>query len=72
MLDTAGIHHVNVVGADQVLEACRQCPEVRVLVYTSTYNVVFGGQRIINGTEEKLEYLPDNKHPDQYGAGPGR
>ena len=44
MLDTAGIHHVNVAGADQVLEACRQCPSVRLLVYTSTYNVVFAGQ----------------------------
>ena len=29
------------------------------LVYTSTYNVVFAGQEIING--DHLEILPDNK-----------
>ncbi|KAJ8318879.1 hypothetical protein KUTeg_003970 [Tegillarca granosa] len=35
------------------------------LVYTSTYNVVFGGQEICDG-DESLPYLPLNQHPDHY------
>lgn len=35
------------------------------LVYTSTYNVVFGGQEIRNG-DSTLPYLPANKHVDHY------
>jgi len=42
-----------------VLTAC-QTEGVSRLVYTSTYNVVFGGQEIING-DESLPYLPLNK-----------
>lgn len=35
------------------------------LVYTSTYNVVFGGQEIRNG-DSTLPYLPADKHVDHY------
>lgn len=38
------------------ISACCTCGVAR-LVYTSTYNVVFGGQVIINGNES-LPYLP--------------
>ena len=31
------------------------------LVYTSTYNVVFGGQEIRNGDESTISYLPLDK-----------
>lgn len=37
---------------------------VERLVYTSTYNVVFGGQVIRNG-DETLPYLPDEKVSQQ-------
>ena len=39
-----------------LLVAC-QSEAVGRLVYTSTYNVVFGGQEIVNG-DESLPYLP--------------
>ena len=38
---------------------CVKCGVTR-LVYTSTYNVVFGGQEIKNG-DESLPYLPTDK-----------
>ena len=38
------------------------------LVYTSTYNVVFGGQEIRNG--DHLEILPDHKVTDLYTVEP--
>ncbi|KAK3232886.1 hypothetical protein CYMTET_56790 [Cymbomonas tetramitiformis] len=37
------------------------------LVYTSTYNVVFGGVPISNGSE-LLPYYPAEKHVDKYSA----
>ena len=41
------------------LAGCVECGVIR-LVYTSTYNVVFGGQEIKNG-DESLPYLPTDK-----------
>ena len=41
------------------LAGCVECGVTR-LVYTSTYNVVFGGQEIKNG-DESLPYLPTDK-----------
>lgn len=49
---------VNVINA-----ACSQ--NVKALVYTSTYNVVFGGDVIRNG-DETLPYFPLFKHADHY------
>lgn len=42
-----------------VTTACVRCGATR-LVYTSTYNVVFGGQEIRNG-DQSLPYLPLDK-----------
>ncbi|XP_036896214.1 short-chain dehydrogenase/reductase family 42E member 1 [Sturnira hondurensis] len=58
------IEEVNVGGTDNILQACRQRGVPR-LVYTSTFNVVFGGQVIRNG-DESLPYLPLHLHPDHY------
>ncbi|XP_053126411.1 short-chain dehydrogenase/reductase family 42E member 1 isoform X2 [Hemicordylus capensis] len=58
------IEDVNVKGTENVIEACRRTGVPR-LVYTSTYNVVFGGQVIENG-DESLPYLPLHLHPDHY------
>lgn len=58
------IQEVNVGGTDNVLRACRRRGVPR-LVYTSTFNVVFGGQVIRNG-DESLPYLPLHLHPDHY------
>ncbi|XP_055477172.1 short-chain dehydrogenase/reductase family 42E member 1 isoform X2 [Psammomys obesus] len=58
------IEAVNVGGTDNVLRACLERGVPR-LVYTSTFNVVFGGQVIRNG-DESLPYLPLHLHPDHY------
>lgn len=58
------IEAVNVRGTHNVLKACVE-HRVPRLVYTSTFNVVFGGQVIENG-DESLPYLPLHLHPDHY------
>ncbi|KAM6223809.1 short-chain dehydrogenase/reductase family 42E member 1 [Rhynchocyon petersi] len=63
-LDRRLIEEVNIGGTDNILWACRRWAVPR-LVYTSTFNVVFGGQVIING-DESLPYLPLHLHPDHY------
>ncbi|KAJ7311864.1 hypothetical protein JRQ81_006179 [Phrynocephalus forsythii] len=63
-LNRKRIEDVNVRGTENVVRACRNTG-VPKLVYTSTYNVVFGGQVIENG-DESLPYLPLHLHPDHY------
>lgn len=58
------IEEVNVRGTENVIQACLKNGVPR-LVYTSTFNVVFGGQVIENG-DESLPYLPLHLHPDHY------
>ncbi|KAM3624770.1 uncharacterized protein V6R79_001364 [Siganus canaliculatus] len=58
------IEAVNVQGTQNILKACVEHGVPR-LVYTSTFNVVFGGQVIENG-DESLPYLPLDLHPDHY------
>jgi len=55
---------VNVRGTENILKACLS-EGVCGLVYTSTYNVVFGGQEIIDG-DESLPYFPLHQHVDHY------
>ena len=45
-----------------ILPSTSACKDngVECLVYTSTYNVIFGGQVIENG-DESLPYLPQHK-----------
>ncbi|XP_064168906.1 short-chain dehydrogenase/reductase family 42E member 1 [Anguilla rostrata] len=63
-LDRRLIEEVNVGGTEHVIAAC-VANGVPRLVYTSTFNVVFGGQVIKNG-DESLPYLPLDLHPDHY------
>uniref|UniRef100_UPI00398F4570 short-chain dehydrogenase/reductase family 42E member 1 isoform X1 n=1 Tax=Pristiophorus japonicus TaxID=55135 RepID=UPI00398F4570 len=58
------IDDINVKGTEHVIQACLKNGIPRLL-YTSTYNVVFGGQVIKNGNES-LPYLPLHLHPDHY------
>ncbi|XP_019850393.1 PREDICTED: short-chain dehydrogenase/reductase family 42E member 1-like [Amphimedon queenslandica] len=64
MFDKKMIESVNIQGTRNVIETCIK-NGVESLVYTSTYNVVFCGQKIINGTES-LPYYPLDKHVDHY------
>ncbi|KAL7978966.1 hypothetical protein Chor_001269 [Crotalus horridus] len=63
-LNPKRIEEVNVKGTDNIIETCRKVG-ISKLVYTSTYNVVFGGQVIENG-DESWPYLPLHLHPDHY------
>ncbi|XP_078318967.1 short-chain dehydrogenase/reductase family 42E member 1-like [Crassostrea virginica] len=63
-LNTKLIEAVNIQGTENVIQACFK-HQIKRLVYTSTYNVIFGGQEIRDG-EESLPYLPLNQHPDHY------
>lgn len=63
-LNRSLIEAVNIQGTQNVLKACTEHGVPR-LVYTSTFNVVFGGQVIENG-DESLPYLPLHLHPDHY------
>ncbi|TSK38384.1 Thrombospondin type-1 domain-containing protein 4 [Bagarius yarrelli] len=58
------IEEVNIQGTENVIQACINLNVPR-LVYTSTFNVVFGGQVIKKG-DETLPYLPLHLHPDHY------
>ncbi|BFZ17471.1 hypothetical protein BsWGS_20510 [Bradybaena similaris] len=58
------IETVNIGGTETVLKACLE-NDITRLVYTSTYNVIFGGQEIKNG-DESLPYLTDDKFTDHY------
>lgn len=58
------IEEVNIGGTENVLRACLENGVTR-LVYTSTYNVVYGGLQIVNG-DESLPYLADDKFTDHY------
>ncbi|XP_055331346.1 short-chain dehydrogenase/reductase family 42E member 1-like isoform X2 [Paramacrobiotus metropolitanus] len=65
MLNKRLIEEVNVGGIKNVLAAIVKA-NVGSLVYTSTYNTVFGGQEIINGDEATQPFLPLHLHPDHY------
>ncbi|XP_064095954.1 short-chain dehydrogenase/reductase family 42E member 1-like [Macrobrachium nipponense] len=55
---------VNVTGTRTIIAAATEA-KVQALVYTSTYNVVFGGQQIKNG-DESLPYFPLHEQSDHY------
>lgn len=63
-LNQSLIEEVNVGGTENVLRVCQRRGVPR-LVYTSTYNVIFGGQVIRNG-DESLPYLPLHLYTDHY------
>ncbi|CAM6123223.1 unnamed protein product [Calypogeia fissa] len=65
MLQTRQIDEVNLDGTCNVLDCCLTCGIER-LVYTSTSNVVFGGDEIKNG-HEAMPYYPLDQHVDPYG-----
>ncbi|CAD5123759.1 unnamed protein product [Dimorphilus gyrociliatus] len=64
MLNKELIRRVNVNGTRLLIKICKSL-NVSRLIYTSTYNVIFGGQEIKNGNET-LPYWPVEKHTDEY------
>ena len=55
---------VNVGGTSNLIEACIQL-NIPGFIYTSSYNVIFGGEKI-EGGDETTPYFPVNKHSDEY------
>ncbi|XP_020655248.3 putative short-chain dehydrogenase/reductase family 42E member 2 [Pogona vitticeps] len=62
---TKEIRSTNVGGTGVVLEVCKQRSIPR-LIYTSSVNVVFAGQTIIDGDEATVPYFPLDKHVSEY------
>jgi nucleoside-diphosphate-sugar epimerase len=58
------MEEVNIQGLKNVIEIAASIG-VKAIVYTSTYNVVFGGEPIKDGDED-LEYFPLSRHVDNY------
>lgn len=54
----------NVSVTSNLIELCAQY-DVSSFIYTSTYNVIFGGREIAGG-DEKSEYFPIDQHTDWY------
>ena len=57
---------INVKGAQETINASLKA-NVTKLIYTSTYNVVFGGEEIANG-DERWPYFPQERHTDLYSG----
>ncbi|XP_077774733.1 putative short-chain dehydrogenase/reductase family 42E member 2 [Podarcis muralis] len=59
------IRSVNVGGTSVVIEVCKRRSVPR-LVYTSSINVVFGGQTLIDADEQSVPYFPLAEQMNEY------
>ncbi|KAH0631929.1 hypothetical protein JD844_019833 [Phrynosoma platyrhinos] len=59
------IESINVGGTKVVVDVCKD-RSISRLIYTSSVNVVFGGNLIEDGDEETVPYFPLEKQPDHY------
>eukprot|EP00075_Anas_platyrhynchos_P035993 XP_027325246.1 putative short-chain dehydrogenase/reductase family 42E member 2 [Anas platyrhynchos] len=59
------IESINVGGTKIIIDVCKQ-RNIPRLIYTSTVNVVFGGNTIEEGDEETVPYFPLEKHFNHY------
>ncbi len=57
-------HKINVQGTETLLSACFKY-NISKFIYTSSYNVIFGGKEIVNG-DETTPYFPETMQVDQY------
>eukprot|EP00128_Syssomonas_multiformis_P017307 Colp12_sorted_trinity150504_noHs@29199 len=58
------IYAVNVQGTEHIIKACVE-NNIPVLVYTSSFNAVFGGKPIVNG-DQSVPHYPEHLHVDMY------
>ena len=56
--------HINVTATSHLIDLCTEW-DCCNFIYTSTYNVIFGGNEIINGNEDN-DYFPLDKYTDWY------
>ncbi|KAI8926572.1 3-beta hydroxysteroid dehydrogenase/isomerase family-domain-containing protein [Entophlyctis helioformis] len=64
MMDSARTKAVNIGGTRSLVDACLKAG-VPYIVYTSSSNVVFGGQTIVDG-DETMPHFPPHLHRDEY------
>ena len=64
MLNQSKVYEINVNGTKNLVKACLE-NQINKLIYTSSYNVVFGGQKISKG-DLKMDYFPIEKQIDYY------
>jgi len=57
---------VNVIGTERLLSVCKEM-NIPNFIYTSSYNVAFGGNEI-KGGDETWPYFPIDKHTDWYSS----
>ncbi|PRP84105.1 short-chain dehydrogenase/reductase family 42E member 1-like [Planoprotostelium fungivorum] len=61
---------VNIGGTENIIKLCVEY-NIKSLIYTSTYNVIFGGQELVN-KDETEPYFPFDKHFDEYSRSKAR
>ncbi|XP_070811368.1 putative short-chain dehydrogenase/reductase family 42E member 2 [Pituophis catenifer annectens] len=59
------IRSVNIGGTGIVLEVCKR-QRIPRLIYTSTVNVVFAGETIVDGDEATVSYVPLEQQVNEY------
>jgi nucleoside-diphosphate-sugar epimerase len=66
MLNTKMIYEVNVIGTENVIKACIK-HEINKIIYCSTYNAVYtGNKELIGVTEDDCSYPTQDKYCDNY------
>lgn len=55
---------INVQGVEALIDVCIEC-SISKLIYTSSYNVIFGANEIQNG-DESMDYYPIDQYTDYY------
>ena len=66
MLNTSMIYDVNVIGTENIINACIK-HEINKIIYCSTYNAVYtGNKELINVTEDECSYPTQDKYCDNY------
>ncbi|XP_039216782.1 putative short-chain dehydrogenase/reductase family 42E member 2 isoform X3 [Crotalus tigris] len=59
------IRSINIGGTGIVLEVCKR-QRIPRLIYTSTVDVIFGGQTILDGDEATVSYFPLEQQVNEY------
>ncbi|CAF2750922.1 unnamed protein product [Rotaria sp. Silwood2] len=66
MLNSSMIYEVNVIGTENIINACIQ-HGINKIIYCSTYNAVYTGTKeLLNVTEDDCSYPTEDKYCDNY------
>ncbi|CAF1281988.1 unnamed protein product [Rotaria sordida] len=66
MLNKSMIYEVNIIGTENIINACIQ-HNINKIIYCSTYNAVYTGKKeLLNVTEKDCSYPTQDKYYDNY------